>query len=356
MEIMEGGMSTITAMASREVAASDGEVKVDLQVVGDGELSAASITIAAGEMMGTATVTAMEDDEDYEDETLTVVATGAGSATLTIMVTDNDEAPAPPEPTNLVTAKSSEDIEAVLVAAGLGDDAHFHPGDTAMVDASMLFDAAEGVSVSYSAESDDMAAASPSTTGNMVTVTAGNAGHAHITITATATMASGIEIHTGQPATNVATVVFSVNVMPTDLVLTLSGPDDMNIVEGGMGGMVTVTANRAVTEDITVMIMRDRAASSAGDDDYTLDPEMITIKADEMMGSAMVMAVEDDMMENVDNMPEELVLYAMAGDMEVMGTAELYIWDAAVPALPIIAQLLLAFFLAIGGYRRYLRR
>ena len=353
MEIDEGGMSTITAMASREVAAGDGEVKVDLEVVGDGELSASSITIEAGEMTGTATVTAMEDDEDYEDETLTVIARGAGEATLTIMVTDNDEAP---EPTNLVTAKSSEDIEAVLVAAGLGDDAHFHPGDTAMVDASMLFDAAEGVSVTYAAESDDMAAASPSTSGSMVTVTAGNAGHAHITITATATMASGIEIHTGQPATNVATVVFSVNVVPADLVLTLSGPDDMNIVEGGMGGMVTVTANRAVTEDITVMIMRDRAASSAGDDDYTLDPEMITIKADEMMGSAMVMAVEDEMMENVDNMPEELVLYAMAGDMEVKGEVKLYIWDAAVPALPVIAQLLLAAFLAIGGYRRYRRR
>ena len=32
------------------------------------------------------------------------------------------------------------------------------------------------------------------------------------------------------------------------------------------------------------------------------------------------------------------------------------IWDAAVPALPVIAQLLLAAFLALGGYRRYRRR
>ena len=37
-------------------------------------------------------------------------------------------------------------------------------------------------------------------------------------------------------------------------------------------------------------------------------------------------------------------------------TVSFYIWDMAVPALPIIAQLLLAAFLAIGGYRRYLRR
>ena len=37
-------------------------------------------------------------------------------------------------------------------------------------------------------------------------------------------------------------------------------------------------------------------------------------------------------------------------------TVTLYLWDVAVPALPLIAQLLLGLFLAIGGYRRYLRR
>ena len=44
----------------------------------------------------------------------------------------------------------------------------------------------------------------------------------------------------------------------------------------------------------------------------------------------------------------------MAG--EVSGEVHLYLWDAAVPALPVIAQLLLAAFLAVGGYRRYRRR
>ena len=70
------------------------------------------------------------------------------------------------------------------------------------------------------------------------------------------------------------------------------------------------------------------------------------------------MAVEDGMMESVDNMPEELVLYGMADGMagEVTGQVKLYLWDAAVPALPVIAQLLLAAFLAVGGYRRYRRR
>ncbi len=53
---------------------------------------------------------------------------------------------------------------------------------------------------------------------------------------------------------------------------------------------------------------------------------------------------------------EELVLYAMVDGMQAEGDVHLHIWDAAVPALPVIAQILLAAFLALGGYRRYLRR
>ena len=73
-----------------------------------------------------------------------------------------------------------------------------------------------------------------------------------------------------------------------------------------------------------------------------------------MSGTTMVMAVEDNMAEDM----EELVLYGMAADNagEVTGEVKLYLWDAAVPALPIIAQLLLAALLGLGGYRRYRRR
>ena len=454
MTIMEGESATITATAAREVAASDGEVKVDLQVVGGGTLSADSITIAAGETMGTAMVTADQDD-DYDNETLTVIARGAGEATIEIAVTDDDEMP---EPTNLITAKSSADIEAVLMEAGLGDDDMFNPGATAMVDASMLFEAADGVSVTYAAESDDMAAVSTSVSGKMVSVMGGSAGHAHVTITATATMASSIEIHTGQPATNVATVMFSVNVTNTPLAITvstdpmdmveeggmitvtatanrdvvaddgdvevmltitgavemnemtiaiaagssgtamvqvlddmevapladitivatgsgiatpqtftisvtendsartftLSAPEDMmNLVEGGEGVELTVTADPAVSEDTEVMIMVDRSASTAGADDFTAAAVMIS--AGETSGTTMLMATEDDMPDSGHGSPEMLVVFAMADNTQ-SNTVSFYIWDMAVPALPLIAQLLLAAFLAIGGYRRYLRR
>ena len=58
----------------------------------------------------------------------------------------------------------------------------------------------------------------------------------------------------------------------------------------------SVSRRRSTTEKATVMLMRDRAMSTAaGDDDYA--SERITIVAVMMSGSTMVMAVEDNMME-----------------------------------------------------------
>ncbi len=258
----------------------------------------------------------------------------------------------------LVWANSQEEVEAAVYAAknaGMGDDMTFTAGEMIEVMGGLLFSSAEGVTVSYSAMTSDAAVAATSVSGGMVTVTAAGAGMADITITAHASRPSGVKIADQTDPTE-ASIMFPVEVGLEALSITLSGPEEMNLVEGGMGAMVMATANRAVTEDVTVMLMRDRAMSTAGDADYTAEP--ITIEAGMMAGSTMVMAVEDDMMETVDNMPEELVLYGMAEGMagEVTGELKFYLWDAAVPALPVIAQLLLAVFLAVGGYRRYRRR
>jgi hypothetical protein len=257
----------------------------------------------------------------------------------------------------LVWAKSDEEVMAAITAAktaGMGADGMINPGDMIEVMGGALFNAAEGVSLRYSATSDGDAV-SVSSTSTSVTATAMSAGSANVTITAHASMPSGATI-VDQTDPREASVMFMVEVGLQTLTLTLTGPDDDNVVEGGMGAMVTVTANRAVTADTVVNLVRDRAASSAGDEDYTAEP--ITIMAGQMSGSTMVMAVEDGVMENEGNMPEELVLYGMAADnvAEVTGEVHLHLWDAAVPALPIIAQLLLAGLLAIGGIRRYRRR
>ena len=259
----------------------------------------------------------------------------------------------------LVEAKTQEEVQASVYEAknaGAGDDMTFAPGEMIEIMGGALFKAADGVTLSYTAmTSDDKVASAVVDSGGMAKVTAKGVGMADITITAHASMPSGVKI-LDQTDPGEASIKFPVEVGLEALSIMLSGPEDMNIVEGGMGALVTATANRAVTADTKVMLMRDRAKSSAEDMDYTAEP--ITILAGQMSGSTMVMATADDMMENDGNMTEELVLYGMTENNAgpVAGEVKFYLWDAAVPALPIIAQLLLAALMAVGGYRRYRRR
>ena len=327
----------------------------------DYRLSTHPIVIDSGKESSASVDLMIEPDDDIGMEMLVFDASVSGDAkigsetravngVLSLAIEDATQ--------KLVYAKTQEEVEAAIYAAknaGMGDDMTFNPGEMIEVMGSALFSAAEGVTLTYTAMSDHDHVATTSVGGGMVMVTAGNEeGMAHITITAHASMPSGVKIHE-QTDPREASIMFPVEVGLAALSIELMGPEDMNLVEG-MGGMVTATANRAVTEDTMVMLMRDRAMSTASDDDYMA--EAITIMAGEMSGTTMVMAVEDDMMENMDNMTEELVLYGMTENNAgpVTGEVKFYIWDAAVPALPVIAQLLLAAFLAVGGYRRYRRR
>ena len=327
----------------------------------DYRLSSQSFEIASGKESSAAVDLMITEDQDVGEETLMFDAAVAGEAkngtekrsvagVLSLMITDATQ--------KLVWANSQEDVEAAVYAAknaGAGDDMTFTAGEMIEVMGSALFSSAEGVTLSYTASSSMSDVASASVSGGTVMVTAMAEGMADITITAHASMASGAVTRVDQTDPGQASVMFMVEVGLEALSITLMGPegeDMMNVVEGGMGAMVTATANRAVAADTMVMLVRDRAMSSASDADYTA--EAITIPAGEMMGSTMVMAVEDNMAEDM----EELVLYGMTEGMagEVTGEVHLYLWDAAVPALPVIAQLLLAAFLAVGGYRRYRRR
>ena len=93
--------------------------------------------------------------------------------------------------------------------------------------------------------------------------------------------------------------------------------------------------------------------STAGDADFTAEP--IMIMAGETTGMTMVMAVEDNEPNSGAGSPEMLTVYGMV-DGTKTNSVSFCLWDAAVSPLPVIAQLLLAAFLAVGGYRRYRRR
>ena len=329
-------MTNPVTFAKRERGSYTAEKTVEVMATADDVLDDMEMLVLDAMVAGSVAANGSEKDPH------------AGVSTLTI-----EEGTA-----KLVWANSQTDVEAAIYAAknaGMGDDMTFTAGEMIDVMGALLFSSAEGVTVAYTAESSMSDVASVSVSGGSVMVTAMGAGMADITITAHGSMPSGVKI-VDQTDPGMASIMFPVEVGLEALSIMLSGPDDPHVVEGGMGAMVTATANRAVTEAVTVNLMRDRSMSTAGDADYMADP--ITIASGAMSGSTMVMAVEDDMMETVDNMPEELVLYGMAEGMagEVTGEVHLHLWDAAVPALPVIAQLLLAAFLAVGGYRRYRRR
>ena len=248
---------------------------------------------------------------------------------------------------HMITAMSDADVQAAFdaaVAEAAADNPRmaWEPGGAeASVSLDDLFDVPESITASYLAESSDPDDVMVEVHGDHVALMPMSAGMAEITVTA-------VDTAEGMAATVMANVMVMA-IDAADITYMLSGPEDMNLAEG-MSAMLTVMASDPVPMDTEIMIMRDRAASSADEDDYMA--EAVMIEAGMMMGTTMVMAVEDNMAEDM----EELVLFAMAGDMMVEGEVKLYLWDAAVPALPIIAQLLLAGILGIGGYRRYLRR
>ena len=329
--VKEGETATVMLMADRGTATDDvpdDEAITVTLMAGAGSTAGADdysfmpemVTIGANRESGSFMLEVAEDDEIDAEEMLMLMAevTGAAMYGEDADMVDLGSISFMDGTTKLVYPKTDEEIQAVIYPAkeaGMGDDMMFNPGETIEIASpGSLFNSAEGVTLSFTAMSDMEDVATVAVDGSgMVTVTAQDMAGvmAHITITAHASMASGAK---GLPQTDPseASIIFPVEVGLEAMSFMLTGPEDMNLVEGGMGGMVTATANRAVTADVTINLMRDRAMSTADDMDFMA--EAITIEAGMMSGTTMVMAVADDMMENEGNMAEELVLYGMAAD------------------------------------------
>ena len=356
MSVMEGAEHPVhvTVTADRGTTGYPAGEKLKVTVMGapgqgrDYRVEPSMIEIASGtgEKSATFKLWALEDEDiGAEDLMLTLKVMGAddkkGSGEVmvpfSIMIEDA---------TMPWVSVKDDAYDAIMMA--LGEDP-LNPGAEVMIMTDDLFmHDADMYSVSYGA-SVEGGAVSASSSGEAVTIMAMEAGEGKVTVTATATpMASGLMVT--QDRANVAQVTFPVMVELADLMITLEGPEDMNLVEG-MSYEIKAMANRAVEMDTMVELVQTDGTASPSD--YMV--ENITIMAGEMMGSTMLMVTADEMMESENNMAESLTLEGRVGAMKT-NSLMLYLWDAAVPALPIIAQLLLAALLGLGGYRRYLRR
>ena len=327
----------------------------DLNQRRDFRVDPASVEIASGRGRQSATfkVYALEDEDvGSEKLVLNLVATGKDPANGSgeVMAEEPFEIALGDETTPAISPKPDAQVRATIDAAisdAAGDDDQLNPGEGFSLMTRDLFVSPDPVALS--ATSSDPAVAEAAAGGDTVTVTARSAGTATITITGTVDSSSVVT----QTTANVATVAFDVTVDEQPLAFRLSGPDDRTLVEGGPAATVTatVTTNRPVTADTTIELFALRGtANTASPDDYRV--EQIVIRAGETMGTTMLTAVEDNRAEPA----ETLTLQGRAGDVRSNNTLTFTIYDAAVPALPVIAQLLLAAFLAVGGYRRYLRR
>ncbi len=293
MKIDEGGTSTITAMANRAVVANDGDVAINLSVVGDGMLDPDAIMIAAGDMSGSAMLTAGVDD-DTADEKVTVVASGSGitgNMQVTIDVTDITVPTVVTPPSNTIKPRSRDEAYPVITGAieeGAGEEG-LNPGESFSVMASDLFTVDEGYTANY-AVSVDGDAASASVSGSTVMVSADAVGDSKVTVTGTATM-SASSLEGGQPATNVATQTFPVSVVYRGLVVTVAAA--ASDVDEGDSVTLTATANRPVDAAVSLDVTAtgDSAAVSVGE---------LSIAAGGTEGTADVMAVEDDDTANAD--------------------------------------------------------
>ncbi len=285
-----------------------------------------------------------DDDVGAEDLVLSLVATGDKSDNGPGQVESMFSISIVDDTTRLVSAKDGA-YDAIMAA--MGDDP-LTPGSVVELMTDDLFEYGDMVDVSIAASSDG-SAVSAAASGDVVTLTAASAGEAKVTVTATATPRGG-SLTVTQERANVVQLTFPVTVELAALSISLAGPDDVNLVEG-MSYAITAEANRAVTEDTVVdLVQTDGTASPA---DYEVGS--ITIASGETSGSAMLMVVDDGESDSGTGSPETLTLEGRVGSMKT-NALTFHLWDAAVPALPLVAQLLLAALLGLGGYRRYRRR
>ena len=344
-----------------KVTTANEDLEISLMPSGSADVrdyrALAKITITSGQNSSNVVDLMAEVDEDVGMETLVFDATVSGEkakgtetstseGVLMLDIVDATE--------RKIWAKAESEAYPKIQAAmkdGGGEEG-LNPGESFMVMTDDLFGVMDGYTASYGV-SIEGGAVSASASGDSVTVMAEEAGEAKVTVTGTARASSSFQSE--QTVSNVASITFPVMVTDMKLVVMLEAPDsvmDGNIVEGNSYDIM-VSANRAVHEDTEVMIMRDRAMSDADDDDFTV--ENATIMAGEMMATATLMVTEDMMDDSGHAAGEVLVLYGEVNGEET-NSLMFTIWDTAVPALPLVAQLVLALFLALGGARLYRRR
>ena len=325
--VEEGGNVTITATASRMVAANTEVtlVRDAASTAGDDDFTfdrpqMGVITILDGETSGTLSLTATDDEVAEDDESLTLngLIGGTAVASVTVTIDDNDELGGP-----VVTATS------VTLSAA--------PNPVT-----------EGSPVTVTAT---LSAALESDLTLPLTLTAGTAEAGDygalesITVTSGATMGTGTVTTTADTDTDDETFTVALGELPTSVKPGSRTSVEITITEAPLpsislsatpetveeGGAVTITAvaSEAVATNTEVKLMRDGPTSTAGEPDFRFEPPqmgVITISAGQTSGTLKLGTIDDELVEETEN----LTLNGLVGTRKV-GAVTLTIEDNDVP-------------------------
>ena len=340
--VVEGGAITLTATANRAVLAGE-DATVRLTLVGPVvEPAPSSVTIAVGDKTATAVLTVKDDDVAEDLKAITVVATGGSLATdptrLDIAVTENDVTTVHSYTFTTSAPRVEEGKEIRLVVTA-------QPAVPQETEVDVLA-SPRSLAGDFELDPPKITLAAGSTSGTATLKATDDAVDEDTeTLTLTATGPGKVLIGT-----------LEIEIVDNDTVeYKFQGPFEMgerkeNLVEGGEPEVLKVWASIASSRD-AVFSFKTGPNSDAEESDFSLEPASIVIEAGEREATTSLTIKDDDLDERM----EELVLVAVDATGDEVGSLEFNLWDAAVPMLPLAAQLLLAAGLAVGGYRRYRR-
>ena len=262
----------------------------------DYSIMLADVMIAkdAKEGMATLTVTPVADSMDESNEKIVLTAwmddAQVGNS-VELMIIDGDS------PGSGITPKTGDEVakvfsDAIEMAGGL-----MVGGNMVKVDMSMLFNMANpDMEVMYSASSSDESVLGASPSDSMLTLDPMMEGMSTVSVEA---KPAGMGSPSGAVSAFTCTgACVSVNLDVEAATSYAVAASAETVMEGGEAVTITATASRAVAENTEVMLMRD-GASTAGMDDYSLDPPLITIMMGETSGTLMLMATDDSEVEGM---------------------------------------------------------
>ena len=269
----------------------------------DYTITPASITIAANETSGSATVTALDDTAVEGEETITIAATHDATpiGSVDVAIDDDDE----PQFTLAASAATVAEGESTIVTVDTGG---------------VTFATAQTIALQLGGTA---AAADYTITPASITIAAGQTSGSATIAAVDDTLsedAETIAIAASHGGTAIGSVEITISASDQTTFSLLLFPEDAAVTEGESATVTVDTGGVSFDAEQTIVLTLSGSATAA--DDYTITPASITIAAGQTAGSATITTVDDAESEG-----DETITIAASHEAASIGTRNLTIID-----------------------------